>query len=385
MTDAPLERSDPVLIVGGGIAGLSLAAGLARAGFAPEIAERAASFGAVGAGIVLSANAMTVLERLGLAAGVREHGRALCAAAITDARGGRLACTDLDAFEPRFGPTLAIHRADLHAVLLRGCAGLTLRAGTTVRELADRGARVEVALSDGSRAEYALVVGADGIRSQVRSLVFGPSEPRYAGYTCWRFVARADLALAQTVEMWGRGLRLGLVPLPAARVYGFAVANAPAGRADPEPGRRERLQARFARFRGAAPSVLESLRPEDALIHDDLADLEHSRWHRGRVVLVGDAAHAATPNLGQGAAMALEDAAVLVELLSAKRRLDETLAGFERRREPRVRFVRVQSSRLGRLGQLEAPLACAVRDAVLRALPDRLGNLALERLLSRPI
>jgi 2-polyprenyl-6-methoxyphenol hydroxylase-like FAD-dependent oxidoreductase len=373
------------LIVGGGIAGLALAAGLARRGFEPEIVERAPAFGAVGAGIVLSANAMAVLERLGLAAAAHACGRRLGAAAITDTSGRALGRTDLRALEPRFGPTLAFHRAELHAVLLSGCGGLRLRAGTTPRALRDRGDRVEVALSNGSQGEYALVIGADGIRSEVRTAIFGPSEPSPAGYTCWRFVAKTDLPHDETVEMWGRGLRLGLVGLAGGRVYGFAVANAPAGREDPEAGRLERLRARFAGFGAAAPAVLAGLGAGDALIHDDLADLEHAPWHRGRIALVGDAAHAVTPNLGQGAGMALEDAWVLAELLAATRPLRETLVAFERRRTPRVRFVREQSRRLGRIAQLEGRLACTARNALLRALPDRLSRIALERVLSSPI
>jgi 2-polyprenyl-6-methoxyphenol hydroxylase-like FAD-dependent oxidoreductase len=374
-----------VLIVGGGIAGLSLAGALARAGLAPEVVERAPAWAPLGAGIVLSVNAMAVLRRLGLAEAARARGLALAEAAIADERGRTLGRTDFRSLVARHGDTIAIHRADLHEVLLRGSGGVPLRMGTTVVAIEPAGERVRARLSDGSERECDLLVGADGLRSAVRALVFGANPPRYSGYTCWRFVTAVERPLPRAVEMWGRGQRLGLVPLADRRVYGFAVANAPPGTREPDAGSAARLRERFARFGGDAPAVLGSIERDEQVIHNDLEEVVQAPWWRGRVVLLGDAAHASTPNMGQGAAMALEDVAVLAELLVEKRPLDPTLAAWAARRMPRARWVQDQSRRIGRIGQLEHPLACALRNLVLRAVPDAAATRALARLAEQPL
>jgi 2-polyprenyl-6-methoxyphenol hydroxylase-like FAD-dependent oxidoreductase len=184
--------------------------------------------------------------------------------------------------------------------------------------------------------------------------------------------------------MWGRGRRFGLVPLTRDRVYCFAVANAPVGEPDPEHGRVERFRTRFGGFGGDVPAVLEQIERPEQLIHNDLEEIEQTPWQRDRVVLVGDAAHAVTPNMGQGAAMALEDTAVLAEMLAEKRPLAETLAAWEARRRPRVRFVQRQSRRIGRVAHRQGRAACAVRNGLLRLTPDRAAAAALARLVGRP-
>jgi len=374
-----------ILIVGGGIAGLSLAAGLQRAGFEPEIIERAPEFGAVGAGIVLGVNAMAMLGRLGLAERARDAGRQLDHAFIADAQGRALGRTDFRALVPRFGPTVAIHRADLHRVLLDSCGDVPLRAGTQIASLRERDDKVAVTTSDGVERDYDLVVGADGVNSSTRELVFGPNRPRYAGYTCWRMVVPGPRDLAGVTEMWGRGVRFGIVPLPGELTYCFAVANAPEGRQDPEFGRVERVRARFAELGGHVPELLDRLERPDQLIHNDLADLEQAPWYRGRVVLTGDAAHAVTPNMGQGAAMALESSAVLTEVLAERSGLTSSLARWQARRFDRVAFVRKQSRRIGSIGHWQNAIACRLRDFALRVTPDRVAGAALERLAAAEI
>lgn len=375
----------PVLIVGGGIAGLGLATGLLRLGIPCELVERTARWAPVGAGIVLGVNAMAALRRLGAAEAVTARGHVLGVSALTDHRGGALARSDLALLAPRFGPSIAIHRADLHACLLEACLGVPLRMGTSVETLAPGPEGVRVGFTDGREAEYGLVVGADGVRSRVRALAFGPVAPVYAGYTCWRFVVPRPEAVEGAQEMWGRGLRLGLVPLGADRVYGFGVANAPEGAPDPVEGRAARFRRRFAGFGGPAPAVLERIVQDATLLHDDLAEVVHRPWHRERVVLVGDAAHAMTPNMGQGAAMALEDVAVLAELLGAKGPVADALDAWARRRRPRVEWVQRTSRRIGRVAQWEGRLACGLRNALLRALPERGALRTLERLAAQPI
>jgi len=376
----------PVLIVGGGIAGLALAAGLRREGLACEVLERTPALAPVGAGIVLGVNALAALRRLGAERPVLARGHVLGESALTDADGRVLARTDFASLAARFGPTLSLHRAELHDALLEAADGVPLRLGTTVEALQPGERGVRVRLSDGSTREAGLVVGADGLRSRVRELVFGPVAPRASGTTCWRLVVARPAGCDDAREMWGRGRRFGLVPLAGGRVYAFATANARPGTPDPQEGRVERFRARYADFGGPVPAVLAQLRHAGDLLHDDLTEIVHAPWHRGRVVLVGDAAHAMTPNMGQGAAMALEDAAVLAELLAARPGDPApTLAAWEARRRPRVAWVQRQSRRIGRVGQWEGRLAAGLRRAVLRALPDAAASRALERLACQPL
>jgi 2-heptyl-3-hydroxy-4(1H)-quinolone synthase len=378
-----------VLIVGGGIAGLGLARGLSRAGLAWELMERSPEWAPVGAGIVLGVNAMQVMGRLGLDGEIRARGYELREMAITDERGRVLGRTDFGRLAPRFGASIAIHRATLHEVLIEG-AGPGVRLGTTVEslELADECVRART--DDGAEAVYGVVVGADGLRSRTRSQLFGDVPLIYSGYTCWRLVVERPRGFERGQEMWGRGRRFGIVPIDGgSRVYCFAVVNAPAGAPDPEDGRVERFRQRFAGFGGPVPAVLEQVERPDQLIHHDLEEVVQRPWSRGRAVLVGDAAHAMTPNMGQGAAMALEDVAVLSELLGERRALADGLDGAFRawfeRREPRVRWVQDQSRRIGRVAQWEGRLACALRNGLVRLLPDRANERALVRMAEQPI
>jgi 2-polyprenyl-6-methoxyphenol hydroxylase-like FAD-dependent oxidoreductase len=373
------------LIVGGGIAGLATAAGLAQAGIPCEIVERAERWRPLGAGIVLGVNAMRVMRRLGVEERIIATGARLGRGAITDHLGRVLGATDFALLEDEFGPTIALHRAELHAVLHDTADGVPVSLGTSVESIEQTGGGVEVRLTDGREKRYRLVIGADGLRSRVRELVFGDDRIAYAGYTCWRLVVRAPSDVVGMREMWGRGRRFGVVPLGEDRVYCFAVANAPRGEADPSGGRLERFRERFGGFGEQVPAILDALREPEDLIHNDLEELREGPWHAGSVGLIGDAAHAMTPNMGQGAAMALEDSMVLVELLRQGAPPAEALARLHDRRWSRVRWVQSQSRRIGRIGQLEGAVACRLRNAVLRLVPDSANARALRQMASQPI
>lgn len=378
----PVNR---VLIVGGGIAGLATAAGLSRAGIACEVVERAEQWAPVGAGIVLSVNAMSVMRRLGIADSIADVGMMLGRGAITDAQGNELGVTDFEALREEFGPTIALHRAALHSVLLEAADDVPISLATSVETIDSRDDHVDVVLTDGRQERFDLVIGADGLRSRVRELTFGDIPLTYSGYTCWRMIVNAPVSNVALREMWGRGLRFGMAPVAPGKLYCFAVANAPRGQADPLEGRLERFRARFSSFGGQVPQVLDALEDPEELIHNDLEELPRGRWFDRRVVLLGDAAHAMTPNMGQGAAMALEDSAVLVELLSKPAPLAESLAAWVARREPRVRWVQNQSRRIGRVGQLEGSIACFLRNTVVRLTPESAAASAMRKIASQPI
>jgi len=377
-----LER---VLIVGGGIAGLATASGLVRAGVECVIAERSRIWQPLGAGIVLNVNAMSALRSLGIDDSISKIGFTLGEGQITDQKGLSLARTNFGSLTADFGPTIALHRADLHATLLDTAQGAEIRLGTTIKDITQHSDRVEVRLTDGLEASFDLVIGADGIRSRTRELVFGPPAIDYSGYTCWRFVVDARLNQNGLCEMWGRGKRVGVVPIGTDRFYVFAVCNRTAGVPDEEPGRLDRSRSLFSEFGGDVPHLLDAIEDSASLIHGDINSIQIGDWFKDRVVLIGDAVHAMTPNMGQGAGMALEDAAVLVELLGAGGSLSNILESYRMRREPRVQWVQNQSRRIGRIGQMWSALACRLRDFAAKLILDRLSTRALRSLVSKPI
>jgi 2-polyprenyl-6-methoxyphenol hydroxylase-like FAD-dependent oxidoreductase len=369
---------DRVLIVGGGIGGLSLAAMLARRGVEVDLVERAPRFGAVGAGLMLGVNAMRALDDAGCAAEVTRLGHVLDRGLIADARGRVLA--DLSGLGANYGSSVAIHRARLHEAIASQLDGTRVFMDTSVARLEPSPDGVDAELTDGRTSRYGLVVGADGIRSTVRAMVAPGNEPRYAGYTSWRFVVPYEAEMPVTTEMWGNGRRFGVVPIGSGETYCFATANTPAGERDPDDAV-ARFRDRFADFGGQVPEILRRLDDAAPLIRTDIDEVLLDRWVYGRVVLVGDAPHAMTPNLGQGAAMAIEDAYVLSRLLASDRPVDDALAEYERVRAPRVRAIADQARSLGRIGQWSSPIACRLRNLIVSLTPASTQRTRMERLL----
>lgn len=371
-----------VLIVGGGIGGLTLAAGLKRRGIETEVIERAPAFAPVGAGIVLGLNAMKVLDRLGLGDAVRERGRLVGVARIADALGRTLSSLDFGRMPPEIGRPVAIHRAALHEALMSGLDADSVHLDTTVKSIEQSPAEVSVTFSDGRSDGYDAVVGADGIRSSVRNLVFGATPLRYSGYTCWRFVVHGTFEATDTWEIWGRGRRFGIVPLGRDTVYCFTTLNAPR---QSEATRDISLAAYkdlYASFRGPVPALLDALERENQLIWNDLEEIRIPHWTTGRVALLGDAAHALTPNLGQGAAMAIEDAYVMAKCLAETAPVDAAFADYETRRRRRVEMVQQRSWRIGQVAQWSSPPACALRNMLMRLTPERAARRGLEALVN---
>ena len=335
----------PISIVGGGIGGLSLARELSLRSLPATVYERAPQLDPVGAGIIMNPNAMAVLERNGLADEVRRESWPYLTRETRDGDGRLLATRD---YRPlydagKLAPGALVHRAHLLKVLYRSLPGGTVRFGVEVR--------AEDIPDDG------VVVGADGIHSQVRRELFGHVEPRYMGYRSHRLVMDNVAGVRCFTEFLGRGARVGLVPISETRLYVWTTFNSPreAPPADP-PGV-------FAQFR-AEPvrRVLGALPPADEIIVTEIEELSLERWTWGRAVLLGDAVHAMTPNIGQGAGMAMEDAAVLAEELAGAAEIEHALANYVKRRKTRVETVMRISREVGEDGQRSGALACWLRN-----------------------
>lgn len=379
-----------VIVVGAGIGGLVLTRALVRLGVAVDLVELSAAPRALGAGITLGANAMRILSELGVGDDVARRGCPITLGAITDGAGRVLSSASLNEVEARYGRSIAIARSELHGALCHGLWGddsglVRTRFGTTVKQLDVTASGVDIELESGQHLQAAALIGADGIRSHVRKLAFGSLEPGYAGYTCWRFAGRVPGGLSQAVEMWGAGQRVGLVPLRGDdEVYTFFVDNAPRGTPS-DPARRTAafLRSRFASFAGDVPRVLAALGDDSAeLLHHDIEEVSLPSWVRGPVALLGDAAHAMTPNMGQGAAMAIEDAYVLARELAAHDAASTALVAYEARRRPRVTDIQARSRSLGQVAQWQSSAAVWARNRALRWAPDSATQKAIERVVA---
>jgi 2-polyprenyl-6-methoxyphenol hydroxylase-like FAD-dependent oxidoreductase len=369
------------LIVGGGIGGLSLARELALRGLPATVLERAPQINPVGAGIIMNPNAMKVLERNGLADAVRSDSWPYLARETCDQSGRRLAMRD---YRPlydagRLARGALVHRAHLLGVLLASIPGQTVRFGVNIAEvrIADR---VRAVSATGEAFEADVLVGADGIRSTVRTRLFGPAEPRYMGYRSHRFVV-ANPGIPCFTEFLGHGRRVGLVPISDKRLYVWTTFNWPKDRPPAQD-----LRGQFAEFTDARVAEVFSRLPPDVIL-TEIEELRAERWVQGRAALLGDAAHAMTPNIGQGAGMAMEDAAVLAEELKNAAEPEAALQNYARRRAPRVDTIMKVSREVGDDGQRAGRLACWLRNRRVeragRDVEKSLGD--LERLLAYPI
>jgi FAD-dependent urate hydroxylase len=351
-----------ILVVGAGIAGLGAARALRERGFAPDVVERESARSQSGTGIYLPGNTARALRALGLESAVIERAVLIPRQRICDHRGNLLTDIDVATMWRDVGPCVALHRADLHEVLAFHGDPVPIRLGVSPRTFRQQNGTVYVEFDDGSSSRYDLVVGADGIHSQVRQPVVGAGVVRPVGQLAWRFVTECPPEVTTWTVLFGRRVSFLAVPIGGDKVYCYcdAVANsAPGQEADDVTGQLARL---LAEFTGPVPVILDALGPNGAVYVAPIEEVILDEWSRVSVLLIGDAAHATSPNMAQGAAMALEDCLVLAECLAAAGGIPEALARFQARRRPRTQWVLAQTHRRDRARNL----APALRNLLLR-------------------
>jgi 2-polyprenyl-6-methoxyphenol hydroxylase-like FAD-dependent oxidoreductase len=355
-----------VLIVGGGIGGLSLAIGLGRIGALVDVVEIKPAWAVYGVGIIQPGNAIRAYKALGVAHRCIERGFVYKRQRYYDAAGALIEERTMPAIEglDMIG-NCGIPRPILQDILVSEATsfGANIRLGVTAAGLQDLGEHVAVEFTDGTSDTYDLVVGADGTFSKIRQMVFGDVyQPRFSGQGCWRFTTEKPAEMDHSSNFYGPN-KAGLIPLTRTSMYMFITTREPGNPWMPEDRLHDLMRDRLHGHSGLAAEIRERIRrPEDVVYKPLETLLVPPPWYRGRVLLIGDAAHTTTPHHAQGAAMAVEDAVVLSELIAASEYIPAVLDAFMARRWDRCRLV-VEASL--QVGEWELnPTPTSVNDAI---------------------
>jgi 2-polyprenyl-6-methoxyphenol hydroxylase-like FAD-dependent oxidoreductase len=366
-----------VLVVGGGIGGLALGTALAQRGIEADVVEIKDAHSPLGVGIIQPGNALRALDAIGVARACVEAGHPMHRRRYLDSHGRELVARDmLQVAKPPLPPQNALPRPALHHILHEAAlkAGASVRMGTRWIGLEETGEGVTVTFADGSSRRYDLVVAADGIRSELRAKLFGVVEPRYSGYGCWRVTLPRPPDMVSNETWQGvNGTKGGLIPLTRETMYLFLVTTEPEHAHKPREQLAPLLKAGLEGYGGLIGEIRDSL---DATSDINYAALEETAlplpWHRGRIQVIGDAAHASLPHMAQGAAMALEDAVVLAELCAEDLTPEERGQRFAARRYERCMFVQKTSRAMADSQQDYTPETVLEQQEILsREFPQR--------------
>lgn len=375
-------KKNAFIIIGAGIAGLSTAIALKNIGIEATVVEASDSIRPVGAGLSLAANAMLALEHLQISEEVISKGRKLDFFYLLDKYGKVIKRVNSKVTQSQApAKNFTIHRANLHQVLLSKIDKEDILTGKRSVGMSRTPSGFEVNMEDGTTLTAPYLIIAEGIHSPLRNTLVPEAKLRYAGYTCWRGIAsNSQLQIDTTSETWGKEGRFGIVPLADNQLYWFACVNSSQQNERMRNYTLDDLAIHFKDFHRPILEILQST-PSENLIWGDICDIEPmQKMAFGNAVLIGDAAHATTPNMGQGACMALEDAVVLANCLRKNSKVSDAFKSFEQKRLARTHKIVNASWRLGKIAQAENSFIINLRDTLFRMMPQRLYERQIESL-----
>ncbi|MEM8780912.1 MAG: FAD-dependent monooxygenase [Cyanobacteria bacterium P01_G01_bin.49] len=363
-----------IILIGGGIGGAATALALHRKGFYPVVYERVKELKEVGAGIALWANATHVLEKLGLLEEAKKVGVITTNYQFNSQNGKELVNVPVNGFEL---PTIGIHRADLHELLWRGLPEKQFILGETFEQFSLQDNKVCAHFASGLTVEGDALIGADGLRSKVRSELFGEQPPIFRNFTTWRGLTNYipyTYRPGYIREFLGKGKGFGFMMLGKGRMYWYAAALASEKQPDAPIGRKKELENMFQDW---FPSIRELIAATDEtdIIKTDLYDrVPALPWSKQNITLLGDAAHPTLPTLGQGACMALEDALIVTKCLLKSSSSAIAFQNYESQRFSRTKSIIEQSLRSGRMGQLSHPITVKLRETLMKIMKQAIAN-----------
>jgi 2-polyprenyl-6-methoxyphenol hydroxylase-like FAD-dependent oxidoreductase len=367
---------EKIIIVGAGIGGLTTALALLQKGFDVDIYEAASEIKSVGAGIVMANNAMQVFEQLGVREQIEKAGCKISNIKITDESLHTIQSSSLITFEKKYGVyNVAIHRAALQTILADAIGRDKIHLGKRLLRIEKR-TDYTLYFEDDTMVHAPILIGADGIKSVVRKQIFGSGEIRDTKQRCWRGLTEVvdmEQYHHDAYEAWGEGKRFGFVKVSANKVYWYAVVN------DSMLQTESNIHTLFADFHPDIRKMINST-PEHQFIFSDIIDLKPLfEWQKDKVCLLGDAVHATTPNMGQGACQAVEDAYVLANLLAQEKTVEDAFVAYEKLRIKKAHFIVNSSWTLGKVAHYKNPLAVWLRNNVLKVMPQWMNEKQMDK------
>ena len=365
-----------VAIIGGGIAGLTFANCLSNKEYEIYIFEKKQEFGEVGAAISVFPNALSVIDKIGLLDPVLETSGKFENVFLKTQNGGVLSES-----KPKSDyPVICTHRTDLHRVLLSNIkAKLHTNKCVSCLNNLENG-QVEIIFNDNSKGVFDAVIGADGIRSAVRKQIINDEDPIYRGYNIWRGVVKTKFDAGYASETYGKGQRVGIVPIKDG-VYGWwATCNEDFLEKDEPEGTKEKLKRLFGDWHDPIPELIENT---EEIIKNSLFDrVPKKGWTRGNVTLIGDAAHPSTPNLGQGGCMAIEGAYLLANCINKYGLCPKAYETYEKHQFPRSKKIVNESLKLGKMGQITNPVLISLRNFFFKVIPSSVAMKMIDKYFS---
>jgi 2-polyprenyl-6-methoxyphenol hydroxylase-like FAD-dependent oxidoreductase len=371
-----MEKNKKIAVIGGGIAGLTFSLCMEGSGYECHIFEKNPEFGELGAAISIFPNAMFVFRELGLMDELVASGGVMTQAYLKTSSGKILSKT-----LPKYKlPAICIHRADFHALLRKHCkAGMNAGHRLEKAEPLPNG-QIGITFDQGEAEIFDAVIGAEGIYSPLRELIIGDGKPVFRGYNIWRGICDSNFDVGYASETYGLGKRVGIVPIKEGKYGWWATYNEEFMKDDSPEGTPEKLQRLFGDWHHPIPELMKNSKN---IIKNSLIDRKPKRgWSLGNMVLIGDAAHPTTPNLGQGGCMAVEGAYILSECIKKYGLSKKAYDRYETLHFPRTKSVNETSLRMGVVGQLENRVQGFLRNKAIALMPSSVTMKLIDKFFS---
>ncbi|MFZ1786788.1 MAG: FAD-dependent monooxygenase [Saprospiraceae bacterium] len=372
--------TETINIIGAGIGGLTTALILKQRGLNVNIFESSAEIKPVGAGIILANNAMQVFQKLGIQANIENAGNKISFMKITDSQLKSLSVVSLSEYEQKYNVSnIAIHRGELQKILANEIGFDNINLSKRLSKI-EKAELFKLTFEDNSTFESRLVIGADGIKSVVRNQLFEKGTLRYPNQICWRGICEINLLQKYQNELneaWGKGKRFGFVKISDKKVYWYALANSK----NLEPSTVNLIEF-FSEFHSDILNIISATKTEQIVV-SDIIDLKPiDKWQDENVCLIGDAAHATTPNLGQGACQAIEDAYVLGKLLDSGLEIQNTFAEYENLRRKKAHTIVNTSWTVGKMAHIENKFGIWLRNFAMKNMPKSANKKQLDMIFN---